>query len=101
MERREKVLMEELEQIELQAGLGKQPSNETYTASSVREEPPTLMEEGEENRDPNHEVKSIKTDEVSLPISTCETQEIIEPPIDTIMAEAPEKQEMLEDANNG
>ncbi|XP_015522963.1 pinin [Neodiprion pinetum] len=108
IERREKILMEELEQIEFQAGLGKQLSNESNIVSTVQEEPPTPMEEGEENRDPNHEVEQIEKEEVQSSGSpTCESKELIPLPIDSApvevaeVQETQEMQEMLEDANNG
>ncbi|XP_046736555.1 pinin [Diprion similis] len=108
IETREKVLMEELEQIEFQAGLGKHLSNESNIVSAVQEEPPTPMEEGEENRDPNHEVEKIEKEEVQSSSSpTCESKELISLPIDSAtveveeVQETQEMQEMPEDANNG
>lgn len=95
------MLAEELEHIEFQAGLGKHQSNETHSATSVKEKLPTPMEEGEENRDPNHEVEDIREDETLLPNSPiCETQELMPTPISLTSATVEDAQEMMEDVNN-
>lgn len=61
IERREKALVEELELIEVQVGLGKHPQNfDGSTALPAPAEVPQSAEEGEENRDPNPE-KSLES----------------------------------------
>ncbi|XP_012269318.1 pinin [Athalia rosae] len=102
VERREKLLLEELEHIESQAGLGKQQSIETNVVSSAQEEPPTPMEECEENRDPNHKVEDVQEDEIqdpSLPIFDTETVETT--PLESSMVGETVLEEILEDASNG
>ncbi|XP_017892082.1 pinin isoform X2 [Ceratina calcarata] len=59
IERREKALVEELELIEVQVGLGKHQQNfDGSTTLSATTEVPQPTEEGEENRDPNPEKNS-------------------------------------------
>lgn len=56
IERREKALIEELELIEVQVGLGKHQQNFDGSATlNTTAEVPQSTEEGEENRDPNPE----------------------------------------------
>ncbi|EZA46561.1 hypothetical protein X777_00033, partial [Ooceraea biroi] len=57
IERREKALVEELSLIEVQAGLGKHAQNFEGSAPLHTVEVPRSVEEGEENRDPNPELK--------------------------------------------
>lgn len=59
IERREKALVEELELIEVQVGLGKHQQNFDGSATlNVTAEVQQSVEEGEENRDPNPEKTS-------------------------------------------
>jgi len=55
IEKREKALVEELNLIEIQIGLSKHSQNFEASSSLHTVEAPRLLEEGEENRDPNPE----------------------------------------------
>ncbi|KAG5329648.1 PININ protein, partial [Acromyrmex charruanus] len=55
IEKREKALIEELNLIEVQIGLNKHSQNFEASSSLHTVEAPRLLEEGEENRDPNPE----------------------------------------------
>lgn len=60
IEKREKILVEELNLIEVQIGLGKHSQNFDGSVSLNTVIPSRTLEEGEENRDPNPE-HSIET----------------------------------------
>ncbi|XP_011880744.1 PREDICTED: pinin [Vollenhovia emeryi] len=69
IERREKALVEELSVIEMQIGLGKHPTQNFEASSSLHTvEAPRLIEEGEENRDPNpeHNIEAAINDNADI-----------------------------------
>lgn len=68
IERREKALVEELNLIEVQIGLGKHLQNFEGSSSLHTVEAPRLIEEGEENRDPNpeHDIEAAINDNVDI-----------------------------------
>lgn len=68
IERREKALMEELNLIEVQIGLGKHLQNFEASSSLHTVEAPRLIEEGEENRDPNpeHDIEPAINDNADI-----------------------------------
>ncbi|XP_033188671.1 desmosome associated protein-like protein pinnin [Bombus vancouverensis nearcticus] len=73
IERREKVLIDELEAIELQVGLGKHQQNFDGSATlNATAEVPQSTEEGEENRDPNPEknLESENNEPADVPIKS-------------------------------
>lgn len=81
IERREKALLEELELIETQIGLGKQQQNFDGNASiNVPEEVSQTAEEGEENRDPNpdNNVETTKVDDLDVSIKTEKDENVVE-----------------------
>lgn len=68
IERREKALVEELNLIEVQIGLGKHSQNFEASSSLHTVEAPRLIEEGEENRDPNpeHNIEAAINDNTDI-----------------------------------
>lgn len=86
IERREKALLEELELIETQIGLGKQQQHFDGNASiNVPEEVSQTPEEGEENRDPNpdNNVETTKVDDLDVSIKTEKDENVVEKVIET------------------
>lgn len=102
IERREKALLEELELIETQIGLGKQQQNFDGNASlNVPEEVSQTVEEGEENRDPNPEnnVEMTKVEDLDVSIKTEKDGDVVE----NVVEKTDEKQvdQIKKDENNG
>ena len=128
VDRREKALADELEKIESQIGYGKnQQQYDGAIASSDTNEVSGAMEEGEENRDPNHELVSVDElttkmdvspkiepniddlDETAPTIVNCEiikpevVKDIVEPEAEIVEAieQEEEDEQIQEDENNG
>jgi len=72
IERREKALVEELNLIEIQIGLGKHSQNFEASSSLHTVEAPRLIEEGEENRDPNpeHNIEAAIDDNADISVQS-------------------------------
>ncbi|KAL0123338.1 hypothetical protein PUN28_005700 [Cardiocondyla obscurior] len=68
IERREKTLIEELNLIEAQIGLNKHSQNFETSSTVHTIEAPRLIEEGEENRDPNpeHNIEAAINDDTAI-----------------------------------
>ncbi|XP_043669829.1 pinin isoform X2 [Vespula pensylvanica] len=102
IERREKALLEELELIETQIGLGKQQQNfDGSTSLNAPEEVSQTVEEGEENRDPNPEnnVETTKIEDLDVSIKTEKDENVVENAVE----KNDEKQvdQIKKDENNG
>ncbi|XP_047349642.1 pinin isoform X1 [Vespa velutina] len=102
IERREKALLEELELIETQIGLGKQQQNfDGNTSLTASEEVSQTVEEGEENRDPNPEnnVETTKIEDLDVSIKTEKDEDVVENAVE----KNDEKQvdQIKKDENNG
>ncbi|XP_046821546.1 pinin isoform X1 [Vespa crabro] len=102
IERREKALLEELELIETQIGLGKQQQNfDGNTSLNASEEVSQTVEEGEENRDPNPEnnVETTKIEDLDVSIKTEKDEDVVENAVE----KNDEKQvdQIKKDENNG
>ncbi|XP_035733294.1 pinin-like isoform X2 [Vespa mandarinia] len=102
IERREKALLEELELIETQIGLGKQQQNfDGNTSLNASEEVSQTVEEGEENRDPNPEnnVETAKIEDLDVSIKTEKDEDVVENAVE----KNDEKQvdQIKKDENNG
>ncbi|XP_024871160.1 pinin [Temnothorax curvispinosus] len=72
IERREKALVEELNLIEVQIGLGKHSQNFEASSSLHTVEAAPLIQEGEENRDPNpeHNIETAINDNADISIQS-------------------------------
>ena len=104
IERRENTLIEELDLIEIQIGLGKHSQNFEASSSLHTVEAPRLIEEGEENRDPNpeHNIEAAINDNADISM-----QSIINENFDNDNDHTVEKKEDVQldqvqpDVNNG
>lgn len=103
IERREKALVEELELIEVQVGLGKHQQNfDGAAALPTPAEVPQSTEEGEENRDPNPEkiLESVQNETEDVSVNS-EKDENFDNVIDGENTDKVQVDEAEKDENNG
>ncbi|XP_015190642.1 PREDICTED: pinin isoform X1 [Polistes dominula] len=102
IDRREKVLLEELELIETQIGLGKQQQNfDNNTVLAAPEEVSQTVEEGEENRDPNpdNNVEPTKIDDIDVSIKMEKDEDNVENAVEK--DDDKQVDQIKKDENNG
>lgn len=102
IERREKALLEELELIETQIGLGKQQQNfDGNTSLNAPEEVSQTAEEGEENRDPNPEnnVETTKIEDLNVSIKMEKDEDVVENAVE--INDEEQVDQIKKDENNG
>lgn len=103
IEKREKTLIEELNLIEVQIGLGKHSQNFDGSTPLNTVAPPRSLEEGEENRDPNPEHSIEVTIDNNTAVSTMQSiiSETFDENHDMEKKDEVQLDQVQQDENNG
>lgn len=103
IDKREKALIEELNLIEVQVGLGKHSQNFDGSASLNTIVPPRSLEDGEENRDPNPEHSIEATIDNNAAVSTIQSiiSETFDEDHDIEKKDEVQLDQVQQDENNG